>query len=72
MARKKISQPQYGEPTAMVSVRMPAGLHQEIQVRAKRERVTKSRKIVQMLNQAIGTLPASAPAAAEDDGSVFE
>lgn len=53
--RKKISQPQYGEPTAMVSVRIPDTLHSEIKVLARRDRISKSRKIVQMLNDAVGS-----------------
>lgn len=66
--RKKISQPQYGEPTAMVSVRIPDTLHREIKVRARQDRVSKSRKIVQMLNDAIG----SPEQPAEPAESVFE
>lgn len=67
--RKKISQPQYGEPTAMVSVRIPDTLHSEIKVLARRDRISKSRKIVQMLNDAVGTTPEQPAEPAE---SVFE
>lgn len=67
--RKKISQPQYGEPTAMVSVRIPDTLHTEIKVLARRDRISKSRKIVQMLNDAVGPAPEQPAEPAE---SVFE
>ena len=66
--RKKSSQPQYGEPTAMVSVRIPDTLHSEIKVLARQDRMSKSRKIVQMLSTVVD---APTPAA-ENDGSVFE
>lgn len=68
--RKKISQPQYGEPTAMVSVRIPDTLHSEIKVLARQDRVSKSRKIVQMLNDAVGSPATEKPAQPAE--SVFE
>lgn len=67
--RKKISQPQYGEPTTMVSVRIPGTLHSEIKVLARQDRVSKSRKIVQMLNDTVGSTPVQPADPAE---SVFE
>lgn len=69
--RKKISQPQYGEPTAMVSVRIPDTLHSEIKVLARRDRISKSRKIVQMLNDAVGSTAAEQPVEPAES-SVFE
>lgn len=63
MPRKKSKAPQYGEPTNSVTVRIPAKLHEAIKVRAKKDRTTKSRKIVALLSDAIG------PA---EPGSVFE
>lgn len=67
MPRKKSKAPQYGEPTNSVTVRIPAKLHEAIKVRAKKDRTTKSRKIVALLTEAVG--PVEAPVAAE---SVFE
>lgn len=64
MPRKKSKAPQYGEPTNSVTVRIPAKLHEAIKVRAKKDRTTKSRKIVALLADAIGS--------AEEPGSVFE
>ncbi len=59
MPRKKSKAPQYGEPTNSVTVRIPAKLHDQIKVRAKQDRTTKSRKIVALLADAIG--PAEQP-----------
>lgn len=67
MPRKRSKAPQYGEPTNSVTVRIPAKLHEEIKVRAKKDRTTKSRKIVALLTDAIG--PAEPPTTVE---SVFE
>lgn len=67
MPRKRSKAPQYGEPTNSVTVRIPAKLHEAIKVRAKKDRTTKSRKIVALLSDAIG--PTEPPAMAE---SVFE
>lgn len=67
MPRKRSKAPQYGEPTNSVTVRIPAKLHEAIKVRAKKDRTTKSRKIVELLSDAIG--PVEPPTTAE---SVFE
>ncbi len=64
MPRQKSKAPQYGEPTHSVTVRTPAKLHEAIKVRAKKDRTTKSRKIVALLADAIGPV--------EEPGSVFE
>ena len=69
--RKKFPQPFYGEKTALVSFRIPVSLHTEIGTRAKRERVSTSRKIVQLLTDAVGDAATiERPAAPEE--SVFE
>lgn len=64
MPRKKSKAPQYGEPTNSVTVRIPAKLHEAIKARAAQDRTTKSRKIVALLNDAVGPI--------EEQGSVFE
>jgi hypothetical protein len=54
MPRKKsIQSPQYGEPTSLVSIRMPTALHREVKRLAKIDRISKSRKIVRMLQDAV-------------------
>lgn len=53
-----------GEEGNSVTVRIPTRLHEAIKVRAKKDRTTKSRKIVALLADAIGPT--------EEPGSVFE
>lgn len=56
MARKKKSQRRKPGPrtTDTVSMRMPRDLHQRLKDQAKAERVTKSRKIVELLTDGLG------------------
>lgn len=65
--------PLYGEPTNSVTVRIPASLHEKIKSNAKRDRTTKSRKIVELLHGAVGSEADHQPGAdAVPAESVFE
>jgi len=58
---------QYGEPTEMIAVRVPAALHTAIKAKARKGGMPKSRKVVELLEAG---LAASKKPAVKD--SVFE
>lgn len=64
----------YGVPTEMVAVRMPADLHKRVKAEARRGRMPKSRKVVELLEKGLaGAAPERTMSEAIAAGeSVFE
>ncbi|WP_048647523.1 hypothetical protein [Nitratireductor soli] len=73
---RKIRRPlkQYGKPTEMMAVRVPADLHKLVKGQAKRDGIPKSRKVVELLEAGLTaeTEKTMAEALTTAPGDVFD